>query len=142
MSLIFVRTSPHGHPVYGIEDRGLSVKQLSLVLGEITDLDIMASPQISSKRNLAHYALDKSGFALTVLSDKSHLLSALDGEFGMVENLMPSVGLPYVFKNQRIVAATGSRGKLQPQSRVVHLVHLNRNHLVQLFYAALHLSGF
>ncbi len=70
----------------------------------------MASPQISSKRNLAHYALDKSGFAFTVLSDKSHLLSALDGEFGMVENLMPSVGLPYVFKNQRIVAATGSRG--------------------------------
>ena len=55
---------PTATPVYGIEDRGLSVKQLSLVLGEITDLDIMASPQISSKRNLAHYALDKSGFAL------------------------------------------------------------------------------
>ena len=51
------------------------------------------------------------------------------------------VCLSHAFTNQRIVAAAQGGWELQPQSRVVHLVHFYGHHLFKLFDAALYLYG-
>ena len=64
------------HSVDGLENGERFVEQLRLILGEVTDLHVVADFQISLKRNLAHDTLHKRGFSLTILADECHFFTA------------------------------------------------------------------
>lgn len=55
---------------------------------------------------------------------------------------MVAIRLGYIFTNNRIVTATAAANELQPQRRVVFLVHFDALYLLQLLDTALHLHGF
>ncbi len=131
------------HVVDRLEDRLILVEQLCLVLCKIADDDIVTDLEIAGKViNLTHDTLDECGLSFAVLSDECHFLTATDHECGMIEHLMITVTLAYIFENERIGTGTRCGRELQADSRIVDVVHLDTLHLLQLFDAALHLCGF
>ena len=88
--------------------------------------------------NLLHDTLHERRLTLTVLTYKSHLLTTVYGEIYIVEYDMVAIRLGYIFTNNRIVTATAAANELQPQRRVVFLVHFDALYLLQLLDTALH----
>ena len=134
---------PYRHTVDGIEYRKIFIQQLRLILSKIANLHVVSQSKFSGIiRNLVHDTLYKCRLTLTVLTYKSHLLTTVYGEIYIVEYDMVAIRLGYIFTNNRIVTATAAANELQPQRRVVFLVHFNALYLLQLLDTALHLHGF
>ena len=89
---------------------------------------------------LVHDALHHGGLSLAVLAHEGNLLATLYGEVHLVEDNVV-VLLACLVADNGIVAASLRAGELQVQSRVVHLVYLHGDNLLQLAYALLNLYG-
>ena len=98
----------------------------------------MSHLQRTLEGNLAHDTFHQSRFSLTVLTYESHLLTALDGEVDMVED-NAVVGFLHLVADNGVIARAQARRKLQVHGGIIHLVHLNNLHLLQLAQALLHL---
>jgi len=131
-----------GYAVYGVVDGDVFVEQLGLVLGKIADLHVVAYLEGAVEGDFAHDTLDECRLALAVLAHKGHLLAALDGERHAREDVVVTVGLGYLVADDGIVAAAQTWGELEVHGRIVDLVNLDGNYLLQLLEAALHLHGF
>ena len=126
--------------VYRLEHRQRLVQQLSLVLGEVTYLDIVTHLQRAFKGYLVHDALDECGFSFAVLAHEGHLLTTLDGQVYVVEDKVV-VLLFHLLADDGIVAASQAGRKLQVHGGVVNLVHLDGHNLRQLLHLLLNLHG-
>ena len=102
-----------GHIVNSLEHCETLVEQLSLILGEVAYLDIMTDFQFTSKGNLTHDTFHERRFSLAVLTYEGHFLASLDGQRHMVENGVGSIVLSYIIADNRIVATSQTRRKLQ-----------------------------
>ena len=98
--------------------------------------------QVSLEGNLAHDTLHKRRLSLAVLSHEGHLLAALDGQRGFREHRVVAIALGHLVADDGIVARTKTGRKLQSHGRVVNLVNLDGNYLLQLAQTLLHLNGF
>ena len=101
----------------------------------------MSHLQLACEGYLAHDALDQRRLALAVLADEGYLFAALDGQVDVVEHGVCAVVLAYFVADDGIVAASQTGRKLQVHGRVVYLVHLDGDYLLQLFHLLLHLHG-
>ena len=128
------------HKVDGVEHGKFAVQHLCLVLCKVTYLHIVAHLHFSIEGNLVHDALHHGGLSLAVLANEGHLLATLYGEVHLVKDNMV-VLLACLVTDNGIVAASLRTGELQVQSRVVHLVYLHGDNLLQLAYALLYLNG-
>jgi len=68
----------HGNPVYRLEDRHIVVQQLILVLGEVTDIDIVSAFQCSLEIDLAEDHPCECRFSFAVPAHESNLFSSFD----------------------------------------------------------------
>ena len=127
------------HIVDGLEDRQRLVEQLCLVLGEITNLDIMSDFQVTIKRNLSHDTLHKGRLTFTVLSHECDFLTSLDRQVDVREYRMVAVRFPDILTNDGIVTTAQTRRELQMHGGIVHLVHLDRYDFLQLLDLLLYL---
>ena len=132
---------PLCHIVDGLEHGEVLIEQLGLVLGEITDLDVMADLQFSCERNLTHDTFHERRLTLAVLTYKGHFLAAFDGQRHMVEHGMRAIVLSHLITDQGIVATPQTRREFQMHRRVIHLVDLDGHDLLQLFDLLLHLHS-
>ena len=126
------------HIVDGLEYGKVLVQQLCLVLREVANLHIVANLQVAIEGDLAHDALHQRRLALAVLADKGDLLAALDGEIHVVKNHV-RIFLPHLVADDGIIAAAQARRELKMEGRVIHLIHLDGHHLLQLANLLLHL---
>ena len=72
----------------------------------------MAYFQLSIKWDLTHNTFHQRGFSLTILSDKSNLLTSFYSEVHVIEHY-PMVGLAYLVADNGIVATTQTWWELQ-----------------------------
>ena len=100
----------------------------------------MAHLHFSVEGYLVHDALHHGGLSLAVLTNECNLLATLYGEVHLVKDNMV-VLLACLVADNGIVTASLRTGELQVQSRVVHLVYLHGDNLLQLAYALLYLYG-
>ena len=100
----------------------------------------MAHLHFALEGYLAHDALHHGGLSLAVLAHEGNLLATLYGEVHLVEDNVV-VLLACLVADDGIVATSLRAGELQVQSRVVHLVYLHGDNLLQLAYALLNLYG-
>ena len=96
--------------------------------------------QRTLERNLAHDTFHQGRFTLTVLTYESHLLTALDGEVDMVED-NAVVGFLHFIADNGVIARAEAGRKLQVHGGIIHLVHLDNLHFLQLAQALLYLHG-
>ena len=129
------------HMIYRLENGQAFIKQLSLVLGKITNLHIMSDLQFSRIGNFAHNTLDERGFSFSVLSYEGNLFTALNRQRHMIENSVGTIVLPHVITDNRIITAAQTWRKLQVHRRVVHLVDLDGHDFLQLLNLLLHLNS-
>ena len=101
----------------------------------------MSHTKASVKGNLALDTFYQRGFSLSIPSHKGHLLSSMNGEVDIVEDIVVAIVLGHIFANDGIVSASHTAGELQMEGAVVHLVHLDGNHAFKLLQSALHLNG-
>ena len=127
--------------VYRLEHGKILIEQLCLILGEIADLDIMSHLQLTCEGNLSHDTFHEGGFALTVLTHKGHFLTSFNSQCHMIENGMGAIVLTHLVADDRIVSASETGRELQMHRRVIHLVDLDGNNLLQLFDLLLHLNS-
>ena len=99
----------------------------------------MTDLQFSRKGNLTHDTLHECGLSLTILTYKGHFLASFDGQCHMVENGMSTIVLTYLITDQGIVATPQTGWEFQMHGRVVHLVNLDGNDLLELFDLLLYL---
>ena len=130
-----------GHIVDGLKDGQALVEQLSLVLGEVAYLHVVAHLQRALEGNLAHDTLHERRLALTVTTDEGHLLAALDGQPHLVEDGVVAVGLLQVLADDGIVAAPEAGRELQVHGGRVDIVHLDGHDLLELLHLLLYLYG-
>ena len=128
------------HTVYCVEYCYILIKELCLILCEISYLYVMSYHKFSLVRNLVHDTLDKCRFTFTVLSYESNLLTSVYCKSDIMEHHMITICLLYILAYHRIVSRTDSRRELQPQRRSILIVYLYRYNLFKLLYAALHLN--
>ena len=82
-----------------------------MVLGEITDLDIMTDLECTHIIQLPHDTFDQRRLSFAVLTHKSYFLSAANGECHVMEHVMRPEILTQVFYDQGEVTAAWSRRK-------------------------------
>ena len=128
------------HTVDGVEHGKFAVQHLCLVLCKVTYLHIVAHLHFAVEGYLVHDALHHGGLSLAVLAHEGNLLATLYGEVHLVKDNMV-VLLACLVADDGIVATSLRTGELQVQSRVVHLVYLHGDNLLQLAYALLNLYG-
>ena len=102
----------------------------------------MSYLQRTAKGYLVHDTLNQRGLALAVLSHEGHLLPTPQSEVYMREHLVLAVMFLHLVGYYGEVAASQAWRKLQPHGGSVHLIHLYRHNLRQLFDTALYLHGF
>ena len=128
------------HTVDSVEDGKFAIEHLCLVLCEVAYLHVVPHLHFALEGYLLHDALHHGGLSLAVLTHESNLFATLYGEVHLVKDNMV-VLLACLVADNGIVAASLRAGKLQVQSRVVHLVYLHGDNLLQLAYALLNLYG-
>ena len=101
------------YTVNGVEDREFRVKELRLVLSEVTNLCIMSHFQMSLEGYLAENTFHERGFALAVAPHKGHLLTTTNGEVHLGDDFLLSIRFPQVFHNQRKIARALAGRELQ-----------------------------
>ncbi len=131
----------HGHTVDCVENRQRLVKELSLILCEIPDFDIMADFQAAVEGDFAHYTFYQRGFTFAVFPDKCHFLTTFDGECSAGKYGMGPVCFPHIVGDNRIISGSRSRWKPQVQPGRIHFIDLDTLYFCKLLHAALHLHG-
>ena len=126
------------HIIDGLEHGEILIEQLCLVLCKIANLHVMPHLQRTLEGNLAHDTFHQGRFSLTVLTYESNLLTALDGEVHVVED-DTVVGFLHLVADHGIVARAEAGRELQVHGGIIHLVHLDNLHLLQLAQSLLHL---
>ena len=128
------------HIVYGLEYRQTLVQQLGLVLGKVAYLHIVPYFQVTLEGNFTHDTLHQRRLTLSVLSHKGHLFTSFDGQVHVVKHQM-GIGLLHLVADDGIVPGAQTGRELQMHGRIVNLVHLNGNYLLQLFDFLLYLHS-
>ena len=101
----------------------------------------MTDSQFALERYFTHYTFHQGGFTLTVLSHKSHFLTPIDGQRYMVEHYLVAIRFLNVLSYHRIITASYSRGKFQPQRRIILFINFDGDNTLQLLDTALYLHG-
>ena len=105
----------HRHIVDGVEDGEVLIEKGCLVLGEITDLDVVSYFEGAQVVKLAHDTLDEGGFTFSVLAHECYFLASSDGESDVMEDVVFTKILSQVFDDKREVSASrGGRAKCLP----------------------------
>ena len=130
------------HMIYRVKNGEFIIEQLCLILRIITELYIMSYLQHSSMGNLLHDTLHERRFAFTILTDKRHFFSTLNGKIHLIKDNMLTIVLFHFITNHWIVTTPGAWWKFKMKARSVNFINLNGNYFFQLFDAALHLHSF
>ena len=130
-----------GFVVDGLEDGQVAVELVALVLGVVSDVDVVAEATFTVAFELAEQDAGQGGLARTVLADEGHLVLAGDHEVHIAEDLEVVEALRESFGLHDHLA--GSRGGREAEAHfgVLELVHLDALHLVELFDEALGKGG-
>ena len=90
-----------------MKDRQVFIQQRSLILCKVADLNIMSQCECSFVLYLLHDTFHQRRLTLTVLSHKSHFITALDSERRIAEHYVVAIRLAYPVHNNRIIATSG-----------------------------------
>jgi len=116
-----------GNVIHRLENSQFFVQKRGLVLGEITDLYIVAECEFTGIiRNLPHNTFYERRFSFPVASYESHLFFSLNGEPRLFEHQMIPVIFRQFLGDYRIAARTGRRRKFQAQGRGIFFVHFDQ----------------
>ena len=132
----------HRHVINGLKDREVPVQQRRLVLGEISDLDVVSDLERAHVIQLTHDTFDECGFTFAVLADKGYFFASADGKSNIMKDIMGTEIFAQVFYYQGKIAAPRGRRKTQIEFAGVLHIHLQPLQFLQLFDAALHLYRF
>ena len=128
--------------INSVEDGEVLIEKGCLVLGKITDLDVVSYFEGAQVVELAHDTLDESGFTFSVLADECHFLASSDGESDVMEDIVVSEIFSQVFDDERKIATSRCRRKTEVEAARVLQIHLETFEFLQLLDAALYLDGF
>ena len=129
------------HIVYRLVYGKILIQKLSLILSKVAYLYVVTYLQLACIWNLAHDTLNQCRLSFSILTHKSHLLATLYCKRNMIEHRVGTVVLANLITDNRIIAATQARWKLQMHGRIIYIINLDRHYLFQLFYLLLNLYG-
>ncbi|CAI8362464.1 MAG: Uncharacterised protein [Cryomorphaceae bacterium] len=117
----------------GLQRSNLSIELIGLILSKITHLNIVSQFQNAIRRYLLHQGLHKRRFPLTVLSDKSHPISAFNLYIDTFQHQFLSVALMHTLRFSDDFTASRGRLELEIHAPVIFLIYLDALHAVELF---------
>ena len=131
---------PHRNPVERVIDRGLLVEDIFLILGVITDIDIVADLRLAREGfQFAHQHAHHRGLSFAVSAHEGHFLAALDDEIGPLQDRFLRIADDSVLHFEGDVAAARRRRELHVDGRQVLVVDLDALDALKLLDARLHL---
>src|SRR5574344_2110101 len=133
---------PHRNLVESGEDSLILVKNILLVLGIVSDINVVACPGLSSKRlELACDNSHQGRLPLSVSPDECHLLPSLYLHIGMAENHLLRIAHSKVGSLEDDVSGTWRRREFHHKLHIVSLVYLDSLKFFKRLDAGLDLVG-
>ena len=130
----------HRDAVERIEDRGLLVEDIFLILRIIADVHIVPHLRLAVERlELAHQHAHHRGLAFAVAAHEGHFFAAADHEIRAFEHRLLRIADHGVLHFKHHVAAARGGRELDVDGRKVFVVDLDALDALELLHARLHL---